>query len=87
MPDISQTSAMQPNYYFGACPQCQKTDGYTNIGPHQWFFCKTHKVKWWAGTNIFSDWRDETEDEQRANYGGIGLGEFKHIEPIYYSQS
>jgi hypothetical protein len=37
-------------------------------------------MKWWAGSNLFSSWRDETEDQQRKIYDTLGFGEFKHID-------
>ncbi len=58
--------------YFGVCPHCEKTDGYVNAGSTHVFYCDEHKVSWIAGANLFSGWRDETEEEQRKKY--------KHIE-------
>jgi hypothetical protein len=69
--------------YFGGCPQCGKNDGYTNIGRGHWFYCSAHNTKWWAGSNLFSTWRDETKEEQERQYNEIGLGEFTHAKPIY----
>jgi hypothetical protein len=68
--------------YFGGCPQCGKDDGYTNVGRSHWFFCKAHKTKWCIGANLFSSWRDETEDEQRRAYDEIGMGEYTEVEPL-----
>lgn len=47
--------------YFGVCPTCRHVTGYRNIGRDHWFYCDTHRVAWWAGSNLFSDWREETE--------------------------
>jgi hypothetical protein len=69
--------------YFGVCPQCRRNDGYANAGRSHWFFCKKHRVKWCAGSNLFSSWRDETEEEQRRVYEEIGLGEFEEIKPLH----
>jgi hypothetical protein len=68
--------------YFGGCPQCGKNDGYVNAGRTHIFFCKAHRTKWIFGANIFSDWRDQTEDEQRRVYDEIGLGDFTSVEPL-----
>lgn len=46
--------------YFGGCPTCGQTDGYTNNGADHWFTCKAHGVRWRAGTNLFSGWKDES---------------------------
>jgi hypothetical protein len=68
--------------YFGGCPECGKTDGYANVGRSHWFFCKPHKTKWCIGSNLFSGWRSQTEDEQRRAYDAIGLGAFTEVEPL-----
>jgi hypothetical protein len=31
----------------------------------------THRTSWLLGSNLFSAWRDETEDEQRERYQEI----------------
>jgi hypothetical protein len=67
--------------YFGVCPHCHKHDGFINIGRGHWFYCREHKVKWCAGSNLSSSWRNETEGEQRKIYDELGFGEFKHIAP------
>ena len=50
-----------------ACPVCGKNDGHINIGRGHWFYCIQHKKRQYVGSNLFSAWRDETEDEQRAH--------------------
>lgn len=68
--------------YFGGCPHCGQTDGCANVGRSHWFFCSTHETKWCIGSNLFSSWRNETEEEQRRAYAKIGLGEFTEVEPL-----
>lgn len=75
------------NSHFGGCPQCANSDGCVNVGKGHWFYCLEHRVKWFAGSNLFSSWRDETEAEQRARYDEIGLGDFVHVEPHTTSSS
>jgi hypothetical protein len=58
---------------FGLCPHCHNHDGYINIGSSHWFICDEHKVMWCIGSNLFSSWREETEDEQRAIYDKHGI--------------
>jgi hypothetical protein len=69
--------------YFGVCPHCGRHDGYLNIGRAHWFFRKQHRVKWCAGSDLFSGWRDRSEDEQRRRFDEVGMGEFEDIEPVY----
>ena len=69
------------SHYFGVCPECGKSDGYINVSRTHWFFCKAHKTKWCIGANLFSSWREQTEDEQRRDYDEIGMGEFTSVKP------
>ena len=66
--------------HFGVCSACGKNDGFVNIGRGHWFFCKGHRVQWYVGDNLFSSWRQETEEEQRRRYDELGLEDFQIIE-------
>jgi hypothetical protein len=48
--------------------------------------CKEHKVKWCVGSNLFSSWRHETEQEQRQIYDDLGVGLYKEVEPHYSAE-
>jgi hypothetical protein len=74
---------MSANAYFGLCPICHKTDGYLNAGQSHRFYCKEHKTSWLAGSNLFSDWRDQTEEEQRRKWAEVGLDMFENVTPYY----
>ncbi len=52
---------------FGSCPECGCHDDYKNVRSYHWFFCKQHKVKWLAGVNLFSSWRQETVADWQLN--------------------
>ncbi len=55
--------------YWGTCPECGLGANYiTNIGRNPWAVCETDKRMWWVGSNLFSDWREETKEtwEERA---------------------
>jgi hypothetical protein len=52
---------------FGNCPQCHKTHGGYCIGPDHWYVCHTHHTKWCIGSNLFSSWRDMSEQQLLAN--------------------
>jgi hypothetical protein len=54
-------------------------DGWINIGATHWHRCDKHKVKWWIGSNLFSGWRDQTEDEQRKIYNDLAMDEYREI--------
>lgn len=58
------------------CPTCNGGDGMVNVGRGHLAYCLRHRVTWWIGHNLFSGWQDESEDEQRARFDGLGLGEF-----------
>jgi hypothetical protein len=69
--------------HFGTCPHCHDYDGRINVGRGHWLFCDAHKVRWWVGSNLFSDWRYQTEEEQRAIYDAKGFGSYRDVEPYY----
>lgn len=56
------------HHYFGTCPECGDNDGYRNAGKSHWFLCHEHRVRWCVGSNLFSSWRHETEEQQRHAY-------------------
>ncbi len=72
----------QTQHYFGGCPECGDSNGYTNVGKAHWFFCKAHRTMWCIGWNLFSSWQYETEAEQRLAYNTIGLGNFTEVKPM-----
>jgi hypothetical protein len=45
------------------------------------FYCTEHRVSWIFGANLFSGWRDETEEEQREKYKLIE--DFERVEPLW----
>jgi hypothetical protein len=53
---------------FSVCPVCHSNDGFLNAGKGHWFVCHEHRVRWFVGSNLFSAWREETEEEQRHAY-------------------
>ena len=67
--------------YFGVCPHCQSNDGYLNIGPDEWFVCHRHQVKWLIGSNLFSGWRRETEEDWTRNQ--YKLDGYMTVEPHF----
>jgi hypothetical protein len=66
--------------YFGACPRCGKNDGYLNVGRDHFFVCHEHKKYWRFGSNMFSSWREQTEDERAANAELISG--YEEVEPL-----
>lgn len=64
---------------FGVCPTCHKTDGFVNIGSGHWFYCAEHKVMWFFGLNIFSSWKSQTEEQQRAIWDSLNLDTFVDV--------
>ena len=62
----------------GGCPDCGKLEQYLNVGREHWGFCDTHKTKWCIGSNLFSCWRNETEEDWAKNRAQ--LAPYKTIE-------
>ncbi|MSR59448.1 MAG: hypothetical protein EXS05_17695 [Planctomycetaceae bacterium] len=67
--------------YFGRCPRCLREVPYMNIGRNHWFVCERDKVRWWAGSNLFSSWHDETEADWERNFETIK--DFEDAKPYY----
>lgn len=44
----------------GCCPACGKSDGFVNLGKEHWFICREHKMKWFGGSDLIEDWKDQT---------------------------
>jgi len=65
---------------WGLCPYCGKTDGCHSVGRDHWYVCHEHKTKWCIGSNLFSSWRDLTEDERRRNRRVFD--EYRTVAPI-----
>lgn len=53
--------------YLGLCPKCHRHDGMFNVEGTHWTVCHAHKVRWSVGFNLFSGWRDETEEKWEEN--------------------
>ena len=66
--------------YWGVCPLCHRTDGYINIGKGHWYYCREHKNRWFIGSNLFSTWRDQSDEEQRRIYDELDFGSFKDVD-------
>jgi hypothetical protein len=82
MPSSAWVPPRATDEYFGGCPVCGQVTGWANIGKAHWLFCEPHRLKWWIGTNLFSSWRQETEDVWRANAEMLqGMLEVKPVFP------
>jgi hypothetical protein len=66
--------------YFGGCPHSGDTGGYLNIGREHWFVCDKHKTKWRCGSNLFSNWQDETDETWQRNH--YKLATYREVEPL-----
>ena len=87
-PDTTNTNGIdelpQPEAddHFGTCPECGYHDGHQNVGKSHWFICHRHHTRWNVGSNLFSSWRGETEEQQRHAYEvEPGWGAYDVVEP------
>ena len=62
----------QSDPYFGVCPECGRNNGFLNVGRGHWMVCHAHRVRWCLGSNWFSCWREDTEEEWKENWRRIG---------------
>jgi hypothetical protein len=69
----------QQEHYWGCCPTCHQYDGYINIGRGHWFYCGEHKIRWCTGSNLFSTWQNETDEEQRERYDALDFGNYTTV--------
>jgi hypothetical protein len=51
--------------YFGGCPDCGCGGTCVNIGRAHWIVCDAHRKRWYVGSNLFSSWREQTEEDWR----------------------
>jgi len=74
--------------HFAECPKCKEENrdyskrdvGMYNVGRGHWYYCKPHKLTWCVGSNLFSSWRDQTEEQQRAIYDALGMESFEVVD-------
>ena len=71
----------QPDPGIGGCPHCGGNDGWLNVGRDEWAICRGHQVKWLIGSNLFSDWQHETEEDWLRNR--YRLEQHMTVEPVF----
>ncbi len=74
-------TVVETTHYFGGCPICGSNDGQVDLGRDHWFICEMHKTKWHFGSNLFSAWREQTENDWRCNE--YRLANYMTVEPVY----
>jgi hypothetical protein len=67
--------------HFGNCPECGRTDGCLSVGSDHWYHCRMHRTKWWVGSNLFSGWRDQSEDDWARNDATLSL--YRAVIPVF----
>lgn len=58
--------AIAAEYHFGTC-FCGKDNKYFNNRKTHYFYCDNCEVVWRIGVNLFSSWKDESEEIWKAN--------------------
>lgn len=71
--------------YFGVCPICRDDGMMLNVHRDHWMVCHTHQVRWHMGSNMFSGWKDETEQDWASNRKV--LEGYKAVEPWFPEKS
>ncbi len=77
---MDRAPRVQEPGYFGGCPFCGGSRGYLNIGPQQWFFCEEHSTKWLVEENLFSSWKEESEEDWQRHTAQ--LEHYAEVEPL-----
>jgi len=57
---------------YGMCPGCFEAgekfgNTYLNVNRNHFFYCDKHRVFWPVGSNLFSSWREQTEEDWERN--------------------
>jgi len=63
-------------------PRGPATQRENDVPAGHWFFCTAHKTKWCIGSNLFSSWQHETEEEQRRRYYEMGFDTYQEVKPL-----
>ena len=79
------TQKVTTDSFFGGCPHCGKGNSYLNVGRDHWCYCPEHKTKWCIGSNPFSGWQEETEEDWKRNE--YRLAECTTVEPVYHART
>ena len=66
--------------YFGDCPHCFKSNGFVNVASSHFGICNEHRVFWPIGANLFSNWREESQEDWDRNRKLL-LG-FTRVKPV-----
>ena len=64
----------------GVCPVCGGNDGFKNVGSQHWFYCKEHKTTWCTYSDLFSSWKDESEEDWEKNMEFFS--DFTTVDPV-----
>jgi hypothetical protein len=64
------------------CPLCEEERPYVNAGKVHIGYCEPCRVSWVIGTNLFSSWQDQTEEEQRDAYMAAGITRLRRIGAV-----
>jgi len=67
----------------GACPDCGGVTGYLNADRLHRAYCEPCRTTWVVGSNLFSGWREETEDGQRERWERVfGDTAYRDVSPL-----
>jgi hypothetical protein len=67
-------------HHLGGCPECGRNDACLNVRADHYCVCDVHRVYWPAGSNLFPEWRSETDQRWRANRKLINS--YRRVEPL-----
>lgn len=68
--------------YIGRCPDCLRRAPFLNIGRDHWAYCPVCRFRWYIGGNLFSGWRDETEERWQENERRLAA--CRGVTPVRY---
>ncbi|MEQ9002335.1 MAG: hypothetical protein RIE74_02100 [Pseudomonadales bacterium] len=71
--------------HFGGCPKCHGDAPYLNLRRDHWFYCARDRLAWKIGSNLFSSWRYESEQDWQRNADMLDSGGYTHCEPSVWA--
>jgi hypothetical protein len=68
--------------WMGLCPKCRKPPDILNVERNHYGVCHSHKVAWFVGKDLFSNWQQEDKIKWRIN--AELLDNYRRVKPYSY---
>lgn len=79
--DTKRKTRIDIDNEFGLCPVCYSTPIFRNVGSVHFACCDRDRVCWSVGSNLFSAWREQSENIWQENERLLLT--YKRVDPAY----